>query len=280
VTPAPPAAVRRAHELLAPGHDAAAVRADYGYLDLLGDRAPPSTGPVQDLMLSRVVPLVYERWWRPALGRLVVGLRGPSMADEHRLARLLLGLRPGDRVLDVACGPGNFTRDFGRAVGEDGLALGIDASRTMLARAVRDTPPAMARSVGYVRADATRLPFRDGSFDAVCCFAALHLFADPFGGLDDMARVLAPGGRIAIFTSCRTLPFPLRPLEALAGAASGMRMFERGEVARELRRRGFGDVRERVTGETQFVGARLTATAGPPGGARPATASRRRARPS
>jgi SAM-dependent methyltransferase len=256
VSAAPPAALGRALELLLPGH-AAAARARDGCLDLLGDATPPSTGRVQDLMFSRVLPLVYERWWRPAWGRLAVGLRGPSMADEHRLARLLLGLRPGDRVLDVACGPGNFTRDFGRAVGEGGLALGVDASPTMLARAVRDTPAGLAPTVAYVRADATRLPFRDGSFDAVCCFAALHLFADPLAALDDMARVLAPGGRIAIFTSCRTLPSPLRPLEALAGAASGMRMFERGEIALALRARGFGDVRERVTGETQFVGARL-----------------------
>jgi SAM-dependent methyltransferase len=259
VSAALPVALRRALELLRPPDERAVSRAPGGYLDLLGDQAPRSTGAVQDLMLTSLVPRIYERWWRPALGRLVVGLRGPSMADEHRLARLLIGLRDGDRVLDVACGPGNFTRDFGRALGDDGLAIGVDASPTMLARAVRDTPPKLARRVGYVRADATRLPFRDGTFDAVCCFAALHLFADPLGGLDEMTRVLASGGRIAIFTSCRTLPAPLRPLEALAGAASGMRMFERGEVARALAVRGFGQLRERVAGETQFVGGRLAA---------------------
>ena len=99
------------------------------------------------------------------------------MRDEHRIARLLLGLTPGDGVLDVACGPGNFTREFAQIVGAGGLAVGIDASATMLARAVADTTrPA---SVAYVRGDAEALPFRDASFDAVCCFAALHLFADP-----------------------------------------------------------------------------------------------------
>ncbi|HEY2636254.1 MAG TPA: methyltransferase domain-containing protein, partial [Solirubrobacteraceae bacterium] len=171
-----------------------------GYLDLLGRAAPEPTGPAQRLMLTGAVPRIYERWWRPALGRAAKGLLGPGMTDEHRIARLLLGLTPGDGVLDVACGPGNFTRDFARAVGAGGLAVGIDASPTMLARATRDTPEGAA---AYVRGDAVHLPFRDASFDAVCCFAALHLFAEPWVALDHMARVLHPGGRIAIFTSCR-----------------------------------------------------------------------------
>ena len=46
--------------------------------------------------------------------------------------------------------------------------------------------------VAYVRGDAQDLPFRDQSFDAVCCFAALHLFADPMKALDSITRVLTP----------------------------------------------------------------------------------------
>jgi len=229
---------------------------DHGYLDLLGGDAPASTGPAQDLMLTSVVPAIYERCWRPALGRVAKGLLGPSMTEEHRLARLLLGLTPGDGVLDVACGPGNFTRDFGRVVGETGLVIGIDASPPMLARAVRDTPAREYPSVGYVRGDAVRLPFRDESFDAVCCFAALHLFPDPFAALDHMARVLTSGGRIAIMTSCRTRSKPVRAFDGLLGARSGMRMFERDEVTGALEARGFHDVRQRVSGFTQIVGGR------------------------
>ena len=159
-------------------------------------------------------------------------------------------------MLDVACGPGNFTREFASVVGGHGLAVGIDASATMLARAVRDTP---RREVAYVRGDAVRLPFRDDAFDAVCCFAALHLFADPLLALDHMARVLAPGGRVAIFTSCRVRSTPLRTLGSLAGARSGMRVFERDEVVGALEARGFVDVHQRIHGVTQFVGGRLAA---------------------
>jgi SAM-dependent methyltransferase len=229
-----------------------------GYLDLLGPEEAAVTGTVQRLMLTGAVPFVYERWWRPAWGRLAKGLLGPGMAEEHRIARLLLGLTPGDGVLDVACGPGNFTRGFGQTVGRDGLSIGIDASRTMLERAVGDTPERLLAQVAYIRGDAVALPFRDQSFDAVCCFAALHLFPDPFLALDHMARVLTPGGRIAILTSCRTRSAPLRMVDGLMGAGSGMRMFEREEIVHALQERGFGEVRQRVSGVTQFVGGRLT----------------------
>src|SRR3979411_3465032 len=76
-----------------------------GYLDLLGGDEPDSTGIAQNLMLTGVVPTVYERWWRPALGRVAKGLLGPGMADEHRIARLLLGLTPGAGVVRQARWP-------------------------------------------------------------------------------------------------------------------------------------------------------------------------------
>ena len=169
-------------------------------------------------MLSGPVPRIYERWWRPALGRIFKGVLGPGMADEHRIARLLLALSPGDGVLDVACGTGNFSRDFARTVGPDRPRRGIDVSETMLARAVEDTAGGL-RNVAYVRGDAQELPFLDKSFDAVCCFAALHLFADPMRALDRMTEVLTPGGRIAIFTT-RAAPDGAAPDGRVAARAA------------------------------------------------------------
>jgi ubiquinone/menaquinone biosynthesis C-methylase UbiE len=248
-------AIARALPLLAPD---ARERADAsrGYLDLLGDGAAETTGPAGRLMGTRALPVVYERWWRPAWGRVLRGAMAGGMRDEHRIARLLLGLTPGDGVLDVACGPGNFTREFAGIVGAGGLAVGIDASPTMLARAVADT---REEAVAYVRGDAVALPFRDQSFDAVCCFAALHLFADPGAALDHMTRVLTPGGRLAILTSCRLQSAPGRAVEELAGARSGMRIFGRDELVEGLQARGYADVRQRIAGLTQFVGGRLAA---------------------
>jgi SAM-dependent methyltransferase len=227
-----------------------------GYIDLLPREGLPSTGLTQNLMLSRVVPEIYERWWRPALGRVAKGVFGPGMADEKRIARLLLGLVPGDGVLDIACGTGNFTRDFARVVGPTGLVVGLDASTTMLDRAVDDTGG--MEQVAYVRGDAQNLPFRDQSFDAVCCFAALHLFADPMKALDSITRVLTEGGRVAIFTSCRGRSAPMRTWESVMERQSGMRMFERDEVVDALEQRGFVQIRQRIAGVTQFVGGRLS----------------------
>jgi len=242
--------------LLEPGARAEARMRD-GFIDLLGaEDAPESTGPAQDLMLTGVVPAIYERWWRPALGRAVKGLTGPGMDEEVRIARLLLGLAAGHRVLDVACGPGNFTREFARAVGSDGLATGLDASETMLKRAARDTAKARLDNAGYVRGDVAALPFEAGTFDAVCCFAALHLFADPFDALTEMTRVLSPGGRIAILTSIRRR-IALPPLKPLVERTSGMRVFEHDEIVAALRMRGYTDVHQRVSGLVQFVGGRL-----------------------
>jgi ubiquinone/menaquinone biosynthesis C-methylase UbiE len=212
---------------------------------------------VQDLMLTDVVPRVYERWWRPALGRLFKGVLGPGMRDEHRIARLLLGLCPGDGVLDVACGTGNFSRDFGRSVGAAGLVVGIDVSQTMLARAVEDTRASGLTNLACVRGDAEELPFVDDSFDAVSCFAAFHLFRDPWRALDRMTAVLTPGGRIAIFTTARHRTAPVRTAEALMARRSGARLFEEREVVSALEERGYDDVRQRVAGITQFVGGRL-----------------------
>ncbi|MDQ3759890.1 MAG: methyltransferase domain-containing protein [Actinomycetota bacterium] len=229
---------------------------EHGYLDLLGEDALDSTGVTQDLMLTRVVPVIYERWWRPALARAAKGLTGPGMAEEVRIARLFLGLGKGDSVLDVACGPGNFSRAFAQAAGDDGLVVGIDASATMLGRGAEDTRKAGVSNLALVRGDATALPFEDSSFDCVCCFAALHLFAEPLHALDEMRRVLAPGGRIAIMTSIRR-PVTLPPMKPVVEKLSGMRVFEPDEITGALDERGFEDVRCRVSGLVQFVGGRL-----------------------
>jgi ubiquinone/menaquinone biosynthesis C-methylase UbiE len=248
-------AIERALPLLAPEYRGAADDDRDGYLDLLG-RDLDQAGAVQGLMRSSVVSSIYERWWRPGFSRLAKGVLGPGMDDERRIARLLLGLRLGDGVLDVACGPGNFSRDFARAVGPEGLVVGIDASRPMLGRAVHETRASRLDNTVFVHGDAAALPFRDASFDAVCCFAALNLMAEPWKALDEMTRVLTPGGRIAIFTSCRIRSRALAGIESALTARSGLRMFDQGEVVQALRERAFEHVSQRISGVTQFVGGR------------------------
>src|SRR5436190_1486248 len=87
------------------------------------------------------------------------------------------------------------------------------------------------------------------------------LFANPFASLDEMRRVLAPGGRIALMTSVRrSLTVP--PLKPVIERASGMRLFEADELVLALQHRGFGNVRQRLAGMVQFLGGRLAAPKG------------------
>jgi SAM-dependent methyltransferase len=221
------------------------------YTDLLGGEDPTGAHPGQRLMVSRALPRIYERLWRPLGGRLLMGF-GPDTAAEHRLALEMLRIAPGDRVLDVGCGPGNFTRDFARAAG-DGEVVGLDASRTMLEAAVRHGGPP---NLSYVRGDAHRLPFPDRAFDAVCCFAALYLIEEPMRAIDEIVRVLAPGGRVALLASCNRGPLPKRLTGPPVRALTGIRLFDREELTGALSGRGLVDVRQRVEGFGQFVSAR------------------------
>ncbi len=224
-----------------------------GYLDLLR-RAPSGSRSLgQRAMTSQALPIIYERLWRPIGVRLAFGTLGVGGARENARTYELLELAPGEVVLDIACGPGNVTRRLLPRVGTSGLVVGLDASATMLGQAVAETG---APNAAYVRADAERLPFRDASFHAVCCYAALYLMDEPFTAIAEMIRVLAPGGRVAVLTSCHRGPDVLRPIAGLAAAPSGIRLFGRDEITGAFRRAGLREVRQQVTGAAQFVGAR------------------------
>ena len=218
------------------------------YADVLGEDDPTRSGIGPQAMISTIVPRIYERVWRPVFAPVLMAGR----LDEPAMALRMLELHPGDSVLDVGCGPGNFTRAFARAC-FDGLAVGLDASRTMLDQAVREQNPANVR---YVRGDAAALPFPDATFDAVCCFAALYFIAEPIQAIDEMVRVLAPGGRIALLASVSRGPVPARAVDAVVRPLSGTRIFGRDDLTQALEQRGLTAIDRRVAGLAQFVSAR------------------------
>lgn len=240
-------ALSRVIELL--GVEPGSVDTAKGYVDLLGDAPPEQRTAALSAMRSKALPMVYERWWRPMV-RLLNG--GAGLDGERRIAHRLLDVQSGQTMLDVACGPGNFTRSFAPLVGADGLVVGFDESATMLAKAVEQDNPAQ---VGYVRGDARRLPFADGTFDAVGCFLALHLIPEPFRAVREMIRVLAPGGRIAI--QAPYLPGGILPkvVDRAVNAPLGIRAFGRREFTDVFEAAGLVDVDQRITGLLQYVGA-------------------------
>lgn len=162
----------------------------------------------------------FDRW---------AGVYGRSRLLPALQARALEALRivPGDRLLDVACGAGGLVIGVAPRVER---AVGVDLSEGMLdlARAqLADAGP--LPNVEFVQAPSDALPFEDGAFTAVVCTTAFHHFPDPQGSIAEMARVLAPGGRVVIGDASRDAPW------TLVGDAF-LRVVEDGHVGLKRRR--------------------------------------------
>ncbi|MBJ8339722.1 methyltransferase domain-containing protein [Antrihabitans sp. YC3-6] len=238
----------RALQLISPPKLRDAAVLDEGFVDLIGSREAPQPTIAQRAMNSSVVAAIYERLWRP-VGVAALGL---WKTDEHTKAATDLRLGGNQRVLDVACGPGNFTKFLGSRLDGDGIAVGFDISRPMLVQAARDNRSSHA---AYVRGDGRRLPFEDGTFDAVCCYAALYLVPEPFTIVDELIRVLRPGGRIAIMTSCARGPAFLSKVQTVASDRFGVRTFDRNEFTTVFQAAGLTEIEREVHGVAQFVSA-------------------------
>lgn len=136
-------------------------------------------------------PEAYERELVPA----VFGPWAPILIE-------LADLKPGDRVIDIACGTGIVTRIAAARVGPSGAVAGVDLNPGMLnvARSLKTTDD--AASVQWQEASADKLPFPDGSFDVACCQLGLQFFADRPAALREMRRVLSTNGRLAVMVWC------------------------------------------------------------------------------
>lgn len=144
---------------------------------------------------SRLAP-GYEVWGRFGLYGPLVSLGvGPSGARLRHEAAAALRLQPGASVIDVGTGTGLTLPYLAAAAGRGGRVVGLDRSPAMLAGA-RDRAP--SPPVELIEADATELPFADGNFDAAISTYGLTAIAEIDAALDEMVRVVRPGGRIVV----------------------------------------------------------------------------------
>lgn len=234
-----PPALRRALDLLAdPPVDPDVSK---GYLDLLGGESadndvPKNTGPIQAAWASPIGSMLYDN--AQALSRRLI--------SAWQLPIEWLQIPAGGVALDVGSGPGNVTASLARAAGPDGVALGVDISEPMLARAVRNEA---GPQVGFIKADAQRLPLRDNTVDAVTSTAVLQLVPNPAEALAEMARVLRPGGRVAIMVP--TVGRAARLWQKLPNV--GAYVFDDDEIGDILEANGFAGVRVNNYGTFQWV---------------------------
>jgi demethylmenaquinone methyltransferase/2-methoxy-6-polyprenyl-1,4-benzoquinol methylase len=120
------------------------------------------------------------------------------MLPKRRRARMMLGVRPGDRVLDVACGTGLNFAHLRELAGDAGCVMGVDVTPAMLDIARRRIARHGWANVQVREADAARLPFPGATFDRAICAYAVHVIPDYAQAIDEVRRVLVPGGRFVV----------------------------------------------------------------------------------
>jgi ubiquinone/menaquinone biosynthesis C-methylase UbiE len=179
----------------------------------------------------------YERFFVPVIG-------APFAADLVEEA----ALRPGERVLDVACGTGIVARLAAERVGKKGSVAGLDVTSGMLEVARSATPPEVF-PIRWYESTAESIPLPDDVFDVVFCQLGLMFMAEKVAALREMRRVVAPGGRVLVSVPTPTAFFDVlhdAMARHLPAGAPFVRMIftlnDTAEIERLFRDAGFDDV--------------------------------------
>lgn len=142
-----------------------------------------------------------KAWKGPAMEGFIAGWYAKNTKSDVRgyraCAEAVAARTPdGGRVLEVAAGPGYLAIELAKLGRHE--VHGLDISRTFV-RIATDNAREAGVPIEFRHGNAAELPYESESFDFVVCRAAFKNFADPIGALDEIHRVLKPGGRASIF---------------------------------------------------------------------------------
>lgn len=170
---------------------------------------------------------IFRRLWHFPAPAFIGRILDSDYRRRLQPPELLLdrsGVAPGMRVLEVGCGSGCFTTFAARRAGPDGLVVGYDIQEAMLAQCrVKLALPEWqdVHNLELARGDASRLPFRDASFDAAYLVTVLQEIPDAHEALLEVRRVLKTGGVLGVTELLADPDYPLKRTTIRMGEEAG-----------------------------------------------------------
>ena len=154
------------------------------------------------LCVAGAVTLGAALWWRMNPSACPYGQRFWVKAPHPLITRVrlrsVLCPRPGERLLEIGPGVGYYTLAMASSVGSAGKVEIFDLQQQFLDHTMRRAVERGLHNINPIRGDATALPYKDASIDAVVLTAVLGEIPDPGAALTEIRRVLRPSGRLVV----------------------------------------------------------------------------------
>jgi arsenite methyltransferase len=185
-----------ANETVASAHGVSAEEIKQGVRDIYASRIGAETGQAPDTVTGRPDLIELAGYSPEDLAAVPEGAAAYSFGCGNPLG--FSGVKPGDVVLDIGSGAGMDALLAARLVGSEGRVIGLDMTPEMIAKATENAQRAGAANVEFRLGDAEQMPLPDATADWIISNCVINLAPDKAKVFGEIARVLKPGGHVAI----------------------------------------------------------------------------------